>query len=44
MSIDYSIETEGLGRVYRLRENKKKKDQPKELIALSGVNLQVQRG
>lgn len=44
MSIDLSIETEGLGRVYRLRENKKKKDQPKELVALSGVNLQVQRG
>jgi len=44
MSIDLSIETEGLGRVYRLRENKKKKDQPKELIALTGVNLQVQRG
>ncbi|MRR30372.1 ABC transporter ATP-binding protein, partial [bacterium] len=43
MSIDYSIETEDLGRVYRLRENKKK-NQPKELTALTGVNLQVKRG
>ena len=44
MSVEYSIETEDLGRVYRLRENKKKKGQPRELVALSGVNLQVQRG
>jgi ABC-2 type transport system ATP-binding protein len=43
MASEYSIETEGLGRVYKLRENKKK-DQPKELVALSGVNLQVRRG
>jgi len=43
MSSDYAIETEGLGRVYRLRENKKK-NQPKELTALSDVNLQVNRG
>ena len=44
MASDYSIETEGLGRRYKLRENKKKKDQPKELVALSDVNLQVRRG
>ena len=44
MSAEFSIETESLGRVYRLRENKKKKGQPRELVALSGVNLKVQRG
>ncbi len=44
MSSDYAIETEGLGRVYRLRENKKKKNQPKTLTALSDVNLQINRG
>lgn len=38
----YAIETENLGRTYRLRENKKK-NQPKELIALADVNLQVKR-
>ena len=43
MAPGYAIETEGLGRVYRLRENKKK-DQPKELIALADVNLQIERG
>jgi len=43
MSSDFSIETEELGRVYKLRENKKK-GQAKELVALSGVNLQVRRG
>lgn len=44
MSSDYAIETEGLGRIYRLRENKKKKNQPRELTALTDVNLQVKRG
>src|SRR5574340_220190 len=44
MSSNYAIETEGLGRVYRLRENKKKKNQPKTLTALSDVNLQINRG
>lgn len=43
MSSDYAIETQGLGRVYRLRENKKK-NQPKELTALTDVNLQINRG
>lgn len=43
MASDFSIETEELGRVYKLRENKKK-GQAKELVALSGVNLQVRRG
>src|SRR5574340_1207723 len=44
MSSNYAIETEGLGRVYRLRENKKKKNQPKTLTALTNVNLQIDRG
>lgn len=44
MSSFNAIETEGLGRIYRLRENKKKKNQPRELTALADVNLQVKRG
>jgi len=44
MSSDYAIETNGLGRIYRLRENKKKKNKPKELTALMDVNLQIKRG
>ncbi|HMN13883.1 MAG TPA: ABC transporter ATP-binding protein [Bellilinea sp.] len=43
MTADYAIETANLGRVYRLRENKKK-NQPKELVALSNVNVQVPQG
>jgi len=43
MSSIFAIETENLGRTYRLRENKKK-NQPKELVALTDVTLQVKRG
>lgn len=39
-----AIETEALGRVYRIRGNKKEKLIQKELIALSDVSLQVERG
>src|SRR4029078_10586850 len=39
-----AIETEGLGRVYKIRGNRKEKKQIKERVALSGVNLQVPRG
>ncbi|MGH2620054.1 MAG: ABC transporter ATP-binding protein, partial [Anaerolineales bacterium] len=37
-----AIRTEGLGRVYKIRESKK--GEPKERVALKDVNLQVGRG
>lgn len=37
-----AILTEELGRIYKIREAKK--DEPKELVALTGVDLQVQPG
>lgn len=40
----YAIETEGLGRVYKIRGNKKESQVRKELIALENVNLTVERG
>jgi ABC-2 type transport system ATP-binding protein len=39
-----AIETEDLGRIYKIRGNRKEKKQFKERVALSGVNLQVPRG
>jgi len=39
-----AIETEDLGRVYKIRGNRKEKKQIRERVALSGVNLQVSRG
>src|SRR6185295_3418671 len=39
-----AIETEGLGRVYKIRGNRKEKKQIKERVALRDVNLQVRRG
>lgn len=42
MSEAQSIHTEALGRIYKIREQKK--DAPKELVALNDVNLDVQRG
>ena len=41
---DYAIETEDLGRVYKIRGNKKESELRKELIALEKVNLTVERG
>ena len=41
---DYAIETEDLGRVYKIRGNKKESELHKELIALEKVNLTVERG
>jgi ABC-2 type transport system ATP-binding protein len=38
----YSIETHNLGRVYKIRNAKKK--EPQELVALREVNLRVERG
>ncbi|HXF84830.1 MAG TPA: ABC transporter ATP-binding protein [Anaerolineales bacterium] len=39
-----AIETKDLGRVYKIRGNKKEKQIRKELIALEGVTLSVERG
>ena len=39
-----AIETEGLGRVYKIRGNRKEKKQIKERTALHDVNLQVEQG
>jgi ABC-2 type transport system ATP-binding protein len=41
---DYAIETQGLGRVYKIRGNKKERQVRNELIALENVNLTVERG
>ncbi len=37
-----AIQTEALGRVYKIRE--RKKDEPKELVALKGIDLEVPQG
>lgn len=39
-----AIETQDLGRVYKIRGNKKESQIRKELVALEGVNLTVERG
>ena len=41
---DYAIETQDLGRVYKIRGNKKERQVRKELVALEKVNLTVERG
>lgn len=41
---NHAIETESLGRIYKIRGSKKEKKIRKELVALDNVNLQVQRG
>lgn len=38
----HAIRTEELGRIYKIRE--RKKDEPKERVALKGVNLEIGRG
>jgi ABC-2 type transport system ATP-binding protein len=40
----YAIETQDLGRVYKIRGNKKERKIRKELIALEDVSLNVERG
>jgi ABC-2 type transport system ATP-binding protein len=40
--MNYSVRTENLGRIYKIRGSNK--DQPKELVALQDVNLQVASG
>src|SRR3990170_2870629 len=42
MTDDIAIQTEALGRIYKIRGGKKK--EPKQLVALEDVNLQIQRG
>ncbi len=39
----FAIQTKELGRIYKIR-GPKKKDDAKELVALSGVNLEVEQG
>ena len=39
-----AIETENLGRIYKIRGNKKEKKVHRELIALQDVNMQVKQG
>jgi len=41
---DHAIETKDLGRIYKIRSNKKEKKVRKELVALENVNLTVERG
>ena len=42
MTIDYAILVEDLGRIYKIRGEKKK--EKKELVALSNVNLAIKKG
>ena len=39
-----AVETENLGRIYKIHGNTREKNIRKELIALQDVNLQVQQG
>ena len=39
-----AVETEDLGRIYKIHGNAKEKNIRRELIALKGVNLQVRHG
>ena len=41
---DHAIETKDLGRIYKIRGNKKEKQARKELVALENVRLTVERG
>lgn len=40
----FAIKTEGLGRIYKIRGNRKEKKQLRERVALRDVNLEVPRG
>ena len=41
---NFAVETQDLGRVYKIRGNKKEKQERTELVALENVNLTVERG
>jgi ABC-2 type transport system ATP-binding protein len=43
-SSNLAVEVQGLGRVYKIRGNKKEKNVRKELVALQAVDLQVKKG
>ncbi len=43
-SSDLAVEVEGLGRIYKIRGNRKERNIRKELVALQGINLQVHQG
>jgi ABC-type oligopeptide transport system ATPase subunit len=38
--MNFAIQTENLGRIYKIRGGKK--SEPRQLVALDGVNLQIQ--
>ena len=40
----FAIETEELGRIYKIRGTKKEKAIRKELVALADVNLHIEQG
>src|ERR1051325_6075421 len=44
MSASFAIQTEKLGRVYKIRGNKKESEIRKELVALKDVSLEVGQG
>ena len=41
---NFALETKDLGRIYKIRGNKKERQERKELVALENVNLTVERG
>ena len=43
-SPDLAVQVEDLGRIYKIRGNKKERKSHKELVALQGVNLEVRQG
>jgi ABC-2 type transport system ATP-binding protein len=43
-SSNLAVEVENLGRVYKIRGSKQERNIRKELVALQGVSLQIQRG
>ncbi len=44
VSSNLAVEVENLGRIYKIRGGKRGRTAPKELVALQGVDLQVQQG
>ncbi len=43
-STNLAVEVEDLGRIYKIRGSKKERKVRKELVALQGINLEVQQG
>jgi ABC-2 type transport system ATP-binding protein len=42
--MDFAIQTNALGRIYKIRANRKKKTEARELLALNDVTLEVRQG